>query len=518
MPDTERDRAKDPDLESTFVAIGDVLRRTWLLFVRALQFWPAVAVAVLLGAGAAFAAPSILKPIYETSATVGYRETVQASALVGNRHEQERWVQQSARLEDMVLSRTSVTKIIEDLGLYRDIIESRGMADAVEEFRRNVDIVARDGKMLVINFRGSDPDAVQKVGERLVADIIEQPGEYAQEQADATKAFLQKQFNEVAAELRAKEKELATFLTQHPEFALDDVALGRGQVGATIRVAEKKGDKTQGNPRLGELRRQAARLGAQLQDPGAPAAVPAAATLTPEERQQLNDAKAELDRAEGRLDDKRKRFTDRHPDVLDALADVAEARENLAQVNAAISATTSTASPPPSPNAMPAEVQARLETDLRKLDKTIAREARKSDATGKENPGPSAAETVVANETRWVGLNRDVMNAQDRFRDLQRRLDSAVTLAIIEAEGGVGRIVVIDAPLKPTRPLARGPRKTSAMAFAAVLALGCMVAFGFALLDDRLLNQYDLRDLRLGPIAQVIPALNETKKGGSLVG
>src|SRR6185436_10185031 len=73
-------------------------------------------------------------------------------------------------------------------------------------------------------------------------------------------------------ELRVKEKELASFLTRHTEFA-QELGMGGAHGGAAVLEAEKKkkGEQQKGtDPELLALEREAARLRQRLSLPTAP--------------------------------------------------------------------------------------------------------------------------------------------------------------------------------------------------------------------------------------------------------
>jgi uncharacterized protein involved in exopolysaccharide biosynthesis len=108
-------------------------------------------------------------------------------------------------------------------------------------------------------------------------------------------------------------------------------------------------------------------------------------------------------------------------------------------------------------------------------------------------------------------LQRAVTTARDHYEQVQRRQFSAATLETLPASGGTGRIVVVDPPLLPERPSARGPRTVAALGFGGVVFIGMAIAFLLTLIDDRVYDGYDIRRLKLGPIAQLVPPF-DTKK------
>ncbi|MCU0694418.1 MAG: Wzz/FepE/Etk N-terminal domain-containing protein, partial [Polyangiaceae bacterium] len=125
----------------------DVLQRVGTMVRRTLRFWVVIAVAAGVGLVAFLLTPLVIPPVYESETVVLYREVIQAENLLGSQqYQMESGRQVGQRLREMLMSRTNLQKILEQHKLYQDIVESRGVVDAVETFRSKIDCKVREGE------------------------------------------------------------------------------------------------------------------------------------------------------------------------------------------------------------------------------------------------------------------------------------------------------------------------------------------------------------------------------------
>jgi capsular polysaccharide biosynthesis protein len=498
------------------------------------RYWPAMVIAATIAAGAAFVAPLILKPVYESTTVLLHRELISTTSILGVREYQvESSLQRNTRLREMLLSRTTLQKIVEDLGLYPEIVASRGLIDAVEELRLHTECKVGSANTFAIKHEGYDPEVVYKVTQRLGETLSAQSAAYRLEQAESTKAFLEAQHAGTRKELDASEQALAHFLAEHPEFAYDVTAAGLYAPGASLRVAGKApgapgeaaapaAEKAASeDPLLLALERQAERLRRRIYADdarnAAPAPVPVslprpAPRLDPKKQEQIDSAQRELAAAQAELTARLARFTPKHPDVMAQQQVVDAAKAKLAAAKSdAIPEVDSPYDDPVTPTAavgepLTAAERAYLQKRLSAVNDKIAK-ARGQEASGQpvEVVAEDEGERIVALETRWAAVNRELDAIRERDQRIQRQLFEASIVAKVEQSGNASQMVVIDEPYKPERPARRGPRRTAAMTAAAVMAIGLALALLLSILDDRPHDEVDLRRLNLGPIAHVTP-------------
>ncbi len=496
-----------------------LIKRTLQIARRALLYWPALAVAATLGVAAFFLVPKVIPPMYDSGTVLLYREVIQADSLLGsNSTPSESKRARNMRLREMLLSRSNLKPIIEKYNLYPKTVESQGMVEALEEMRRNTKCQVGEGDTVTITYQADSAERVFEVTKALADSMVEQARKYRAEEAEGTQSFLQAQLETTGKELKAQEQALAKFLALHPEFALES-NMGPTTTGAAVRAsrADPQTGTSAGRPTdpVTTLRRHAERLQRRIKEAESPGAAPVApapepARLDPKSEAAIQSAESSVARARENLADKQSRYTAKHPDVVAAQAQLNAALGQLASAKA--NATTITpktnAAPPPTTK----EDIAKLKKELTQVEGAIAR-AMRGGAGASKDIEPDAETTsesnsIVALETEWTALNRDVNAARDRNEAIERQLFRASIVAKVESSGGGSQVVVIDEAYEPKRPSRRGAKRTGAAGFAAVMVLGALAALALAFLDDRVYDELDIRNLELGPLAHVIPADN----------
>ena len=494
---------KENKSSSAMLAPRDVIRVAGALARRTLARWPVIVVACLLGTAAAVGAPKIIRPVYSSETLILYQEVIQTDNLLGaQQYATESRRQMGMRLREMLLSRTNLGQIIEAHNLFPKTVESRGMVDAVEEFRSKIDCRVRENETFRIVYQGEDPDEVFEVTTALSKSLVDQNRQYRTEKAEATRQFLSAEQGRMAADLSDREQKLAEFLAAHPEFAQD--AATSTAAGASVRAAARSG--TTENTAVAAIDRQLARLRAQLNSPNPIAA--AGPPMDPKAAAELEAAEGALTAANTKLAAARAKYTEQHPDVVAAKGEVQRATERAARARAAARASSGAAPPPTSDQ----DVRERLRGEIARLEGQRARARKGQSAATVDEPEEAEGNNVVTLETRYATLNRELMEAREQYEQIQTRLFRATMVASVEASGQASQMVVVDEAYKPIRPTRRGARRTSAMAMGLMLAFGVCIAFGLGFLDDRVYDERDIRKLDLGPIRHVIPRPKGSRK------
>lgn len=491
----------DVETETEVQSPGDLVHQLFGLVGRVLRRRFVLGGAFALAVVAFFAVPMVIKPIYQSETVLVYREGIQAAQLIGQSDAQrESPRQRNLRLREMLLARSTFVKIINELNLHPDTVATRGIQTAVDELRENTKCRVGEGDTFSIQFQGDDANTVFQVTKHLAASMIDGSSRYRLEQAEATKRFLEAQAKRTAEELGKKEKALAEFLAVHPEFGQDVLMAGVRTTGASVRAAERRESAT--DPAVDALQRQAERVRRRAEEPTAPAPAP---TTDPELQRQIDGAEQELRAAEQDLTEKQARYTAQHPDVIAAERRAKAARAEVSRLKASLP---SAPAPPPSTE----EERARLRKQLATLRSAIADAKKAKDDEQKEDATEQSVE-IVALETQWSALNREMDEVRTRHETIQSKLFRAAILAKVVASGQSNQMEVIDEAYLPKRPTSRGKRRIGAMGAMGIFMLGVMLALGLALLDDRLYDEADLRKLELGPLIHVTPDLKAAARG-----
>src|SRR5262249_10131753 len=148
----------------------------------------------------------------------------------------------------------------------------------------------RDSETFVISYENEIPELAQKVTQRLADTMIDEFAKSSVSTAKQQADFLTAQESRSEQELEAANKSLATFLTQHPEFAVEakggsafgpaggqpGIAVGQAQPPMGMLASLPKDPAAMGDPQLAVLYRQKARLEGELRNNGAAPMVPGA--------------------------------------------------------------------------------------------------------------------------------------------------------------------------------------------------------------------------------------------------
>src|SRR6185369_12394380 len=143
-----------------------------------------------------------------------------------------------------------------------------------------------------------------------------------------------------------------------------------------------------------------------------------------------------------------------------------------------------------------------LETQLKKVELEIAAQKRKS-ASGEATTVKSEAGRIVALETEWTGLNRNVLEARERRTQLEDKQFKATIAQSAVQSGKDDQMVIVDKAYLPITPSKPGRAVMGAIGLGASLLLSFLFALGCVLLDDRIYDRVDVERLRLAFLVAV---------------
>lgn len=482
--------------------------------VRARRYWWLVAGLMVVGGALSIAFAMTRPKVYQSGAVLEYRERIQ-TALLQNRDVSTMHRNIGERYREILLARSSLVEIIRDpkLNPFPDIVADEGEDAAVEELRLAIDFAPRGANTFVITYKDAKPERARDVTAKLTELVKAKEAQIKLEGAEATFKLAERLKNEAAEELRAKQNALNQFLADHPEFAID-AAEGQGE-GASIRAQQEASTRvrprTAAEAALQALERQRTRLKARIANPDAPPPAPEPRTArarTPAQLaadQRVADAQRELDAAERALAETLGKVTDRHPDAQAARDRVADAKSRVASAKAAVPAD----APDPGDPMIPAGPvdKAQLEKALADVERAIAAERARQRAGDAEAPKPDdkPSNWVVQLEDQYQTLKLEV----DEHRVQLKSLGDSAFRSKLEAqqraaEAGAS-LSVIDPAFKPLKPIGKGKKIVVLGGLLLFTMLGCGLALGLALLDDRIYRRQDLDVLAVAPTLAVIP-------------
>ncbi len=506
------------------------LARVKTLAFRALAYWKVSSLLFVVGCGVALLVALNVKRSYRSECVV----LVKPALKTDDREESpsEKAMKLAPKLKDTLLTRSRLEPIIKEYNLYPQTVEGRGMVDAVEEMRSHVGFRGRDSETFVISFEDENQERVKEITQRLADTMIDDFKKGNLSTSKQQTEFLQAEEQRSEEELEAANRALATFLSQHPEFASETgnspfTPGGAARPGAGPFPAGGNAGGG-GDAQLATLLRQKARLESEIRaaqtQPGTPQPPPPPNASVQELTRARDDAARRAAAAQADLADKRTRYTDQHPDVVQAKAQADTAAHALHVAEQQLEQAKATAAgtaPPPSPAAVagaPPELAQKLNevtTQIQARQIELAKHPPPKPgaaAAASVAPAPVEMSPIVALETEWARLLRATSDAKSKEEDLTHRLERARLRASATEASGDDQMEVIDPAYRPTRP-SRGGRANAAMlGLLVALAVSLGYAFARVLVNDTLFDATDIEGLGIVPVLGVLPAVPHNDK------
>ncbi|HEY6559979.1 MAG TPA: hypothetical protein VI072_21995 [Polyangiaceae bacterium] len=451
---------------------------------RVRHFAWAVPAALALGAVLCGIFLLVRKPDYVSETVLLYTEAMRPADQSGQSATQPR--NTAVRLKEMLMARPMLTRVLNEHGLYQDVLRKEGLVDAIDEFRKDLSFRAPGGETYTLAYKTESAETAQKVTARLAELLMSEDGKARRGQARLTRDFLAGEAKRTEKELKEAELELAKFMAEHPSIAMDSMLLMGGPTsGAAIRAST--GGSQQREP-LAELRRAVGTwqtLGPATRGGAAPARA-AGGGAPVFDRAEKARAEAALAAAQADLSEKSQRFTEEHPDVRSASAAVARAQERLKSLGSPAPALPAVAGGPAQPR--------RVFVPSR------------SAAPAEEKKEP-AAEELVELETQWARLTRSVNETRQRHEQIEASFFKSDIAASSENGGHAVQVQIIDPAYLPLKPQPPGRGLLAAIFLGVSLLLGLMVAVACAIFDDRIYDSQDT-DPSLPILTEVPSATN----------
>jgi uncharacterized protein involved in exopolysaccharide biosynthesis len=471
---------------------------------RMLRFFWVLGAAVLVGALACGVFFLVKKPAYRSETVLLYSEPIRTAADTPEVAANPR--NTALRLEELLLSRSQLEKLIQRFDLYPDRVREYGIVDGVAEFKKHIQFRAPGGDTFSVAFEGTSAEQAQQVTASLADTLIHEDTRLRAQQAKTTRDFLNLERKRTEKELQDAEQKLAEFMAKHPRFALDAVMVQPGTpvTGAAIRATMGQPVPPPANaPRFFYQRPVERRSVASSARSASPAEAQPARPADPQAARRAGEerARAEAALAAARTDlaSKQAQFTDAHPDVREARGAVETAQARLM----ALAPAPDSAAPRVQPSEGNAAARPREEPRAARVSESGWRvRERGSDA----KPAVQRTEAdLVALETDWARLTRNVNEARQRHDHIDAAFFKA-DVASSESGRDAPQMSIVDPAFLPLRPNPPGRMTIAAIFLGLSLLLGAALMAAAAALDDRICNARDAA--QLGEVLAEVPMMH----------
>jgi polysaccharide chain length determinant protein (PEP-CTERM system associated) len=416
-------------------------------------------------------------------------------------------------LTQQIKSYTGLLATIEKLDLYQQERRTMLEEEVISRMRDDIDVKVVQGwsrdtfPAFTISYEGSNPVLVARVAEELTRKFRDQNLRMRGEQARGTQQFMQSQVDQARLDLEKQEGVLKEFRQRyHGELpAQTSALLGRlNRLELQLRgVQDSLRNVEQQKTILGNSMTSAENSLATFRELSNQAAAPGQGgrfTGSP-------GAPSELQKAQALLAGLRMRYSDGHPDVVRLLAQV----EILRQMDAQKVPVVETDSPESQPEPDAAAETARptlsmatmlqehedrvrnIQVQLRLLaDEEAALERDKTRIVSEMADTQRRVEALPAVEQELAKVIRDYDISRDRYHRLLNQRKEADLAADMETLEKAERLVVLDQPRVPSKPIKPKRERLIAMGCVAGLALGVVLGFGIELRRGVLLGEWEL--------------------------
>jgi succinoglycan biosynthesis transport protein ExoP len=409
-------------------------------------------------------------------------------------------------ITQQILSRTRLSHIINQLGLYQDTRSEPSPDQKVDRMRKDIDIeLVRDNSNQITAFKVSyssgDPRQAQQVTSELTNLFINENLEVRQQQSEDTTKFLESQLEAARKTLSDQEDKIRQFKAEHPGEL-------PAQVGSNLQILAGLQSQLQTEEdALNTAKQQRVYLETLMTQyrslQGAPKASGGTTSVG------LPAIDEELDKLRAQLADLSSHYTDRHPDVRKIKQQIAETEKTRDRIiadlnakNAAPAEDAATSAPDSSSMADPTSPMMQLQGQMQSNHVEIAnRERAVADLKTKVVDYQARLNQEPVREQQLSDLTRGYEQSKANYDDLLKKKNESAMATSMELLQQGERFRIIDPPSLPVKPEFPNRLKFCGIGLGIGLALGVVVAGAFEMIDDRIYDEKELQ--RLLPVAVI---------------
>jgi polysaccharide chain length determinant protein (PEP-CTERM system associated) len=418
-------------------------------------------------------------------------------------------------INQQILSRTRLERVILDLNLYTEERKTRIMEDVVDMMRDDIDIeIPREGSTFRIRYTGPDPRAVGRVTERLASLFIEDNLRDREVLADGTNQFLAAQLEDARNRLIEHERRLEAYRRQHfgqlpSQLQTNLQAIQNTQLQIQTLVQSLNQDRD----RRHMLERLLADSAAVELMPSGPVAAQPGSAGDASDPSGLTAAPAaqQLEAARSLLRAMRLRLTPKHPDIARLERTIRELEKKSEQEALQRPLAPEAVGPAQPQSAAEAATRNRLRemrAEIDGLDRRIAQkegeEKRLRDAVAQYQ---ARVEATPTREAELVELTRDYETLRGIYTSLLVKGEAAKVAANLERRHGGEQFRVLDRARVPEKPVTPDRMRIWMTGSLAGLGLGVLLALLLEYRDTSLRSERDVGAALALPVLALIPVM-----------
>jgi len=411
-------------------------------------------------------------------------------------------------ISQQILSRSNLTKIMGEFDLFSDPkYSSMFIEDKFKDLRERIKVEVnradrrREADAFTISFRGSQPEIVTAVTNRLAGSFIDENLKVRETQAVGTSDFL-------ADELETKRKRLEEVEQNLREYRRQYMGELPEQLDANLRILERL--QTQLSEREQTLRDEKSRLTVIQNQIEGNRKILSESRETGTVSEDGDVLSLELLKAQ--LNTLKSNYTDRHPDVIKLKAQIAEleGKQQAGELQSAGESRPNISGDPALQlvsNTLNELMRQRVE--LSGEIKNIALEV--TELKQQLGEYQQRVERTPQREQELMALKRDYENTQESYNSLlNRKLEAEIAVNMEKKQKGE-QFRIVDRAALPRKPVSPDMRKLFLLSVAAGLGLGGGLIFLFDFFNSSLKQPKDFES-KLGlTVLATIPKLLSPK-------
>jgi protein tyrosine kinase modulator len=378
-------------------------------------------------------------------------------------------------IQQEILSRSRLEKIIDEFNLYPELQHSKPMETIVEYMRTNVVVETVRDDAFKVSFSDTTPRTAMIVTDRLASMFIDENSRDRSVMADSTNQFLESQLEDARQRLLSHERKLEEFrnrnageLPSQLQTNLQVIQSTNGQIQALSESVNRDRDRRLVLERsIADV--QAGTATDMLATPAAESAGPGRTI------DQLEKARAELRGLE-------LRFKPEHPDVIAKKKAVVELEQKVEQESSLPGQAPVAGAKPASTAELIRQARARqYQVEMDKLDRQIAAKEADMDRLRREvGDYQHKVQAVPGHESELTDLMRDYDTLQKIYSSLLAKKEDSKISANLERQQVSEQFKILDRARLPQRPYSPNRVRITAVAGTG----GLLLAMGIAALME----------------------------------
>jgi polysaccharide chain length determinant protein (PEP-CTERM system associated) len=398
-------------------------------------------------------------------------------------------------IQQQILSRTRLERIIQDFNLYADARRTAIMEDVVERMRGNIAVQVVKGDAFRVSFTSDEARTAMRVCERVASLFIEENLRDREVLAEGTNQFLEAQLEDARRRLIETERKVEEYKrTYSGELPEQREANMQGLHNVEMQLQSL----TEAMNRDRDRRLVVERLLGDAESPDTAPPMPPAPTrpaqIGPDGLPVGATAAQQLEAAQAALQGMQTRLTPQHPDILRMKRVVADLQKKADAE--ALALPVSTAGPVVTPaERLKKSRIAEMKAEIEKIDKQVTYQKRLDAAPGRDS--------------ELTELTRDYRTLQTTYTSLLAKKEDSKVAANLERRQIGEQFKILDPARLPERPTSPNRPQLQSMGLAAGIGFGVALLALIEYLDKTIKSEADVMAALNLLVLATVPILPE---------